>query len=131
MYRIEASLTFLSLTFQRLFYGRGGLVLAVGAMWVVVAAARGAAGEVVVGALVSILLVPVVGLVQVAMLLPLLVAVALLLLAVGAALLLLVVGAALLLLVVGVGAALLLLLVADDRGGSTVSSGHGGREPAV
>ena len=40
----------------------------------VVAAARGAAGEVVVGALVSILLVPVVGLVQVAMLLPLLVA---------------------------------------------------------
>eukprot|EP00731_Ephydatia_muelleri_P012701 Em0007g11a len=32
-----------------LFYGRGGLVLAMGAMWVVVAAARGAAGEVVVG----------------------------------------------------------------------------------
>eukprot|EP00731_Ephydatia_muelleri_P003036 Em0001g3036a len=82
-----------------LFYGRGGLVLAMGAMWVVVAAARGAAGEVVVGALVSILLVPVVGLVQVAMLLPLLVAAALLLLlvAVGAALLLLLVGALLLL----------------------------------
>ncbi|KAL5467085.1 hypothetical protein EMCRGX_G031263 [Ephydatia muelleri] len=87
-----------------LFYGRGGLVLAMGAMWVVVAAARGAAGEVVVGALVSILLVPVVGLVQVAMLLPLLVAAALLLLLVA-------VGAALLLLLVAVGAALLLLLV--------------------
>ncbi|KAL5508799.1 hypothetical protein EMCRGX_G004048 [Ephydatia muelleri] len=34
---------------RALFYGRGGLVLAMGAMWVVVAAARGAAGEVVVG----------------------------------------------------------------------------------
>eukprot|EP00731_Ephydatia_muelleri_P020332 Em0013g59a len=45
---------------ERLFYGRGGLVLAMGAMWVVVAAARGAAGKVVVGALVSILLVPVI-----------------------------------------------------------------------
>eukprot|EP00731_Ephydatia_muelleri_P012852 Em0007g162a len=101
---------------KHLFYGRGGLVLAMGAMWVVVAAARGAAGEVVVGTLASILLVPVVGLVQVAMLLPLLVAAALLLLlvAVGAALLLLLVavGAALLLLLVAVGAALLLLLVA-------------------
>eukprot|EP00731_Ephydatia_muelleri_P013489 Em0007g799a len=48
-----------------LFYGRGGLVLAMGAMRVVVAAARVAAGKVVVGALVPIL-VPVVGLVQVA-----------------------------------------------------------------
>ena len=48
-----------------LFYGRGGLVPAMGAMRVVVAAARVAAGEVVVGALVPIL-VPVVGLVQVA-----------------------------------------------------------------
>ena len=64
----------------------------------VVAADRVAAGEVVVGALVPIL-VPVVGLVQVA---------------VGAVLLLLVVAAALLLVVVG--AALLLLLVADGRG---------------
>ncbi|KAL5481206.1 hypothetical protein EMCRGX_G021319 [Ephydatia muelleri] len=74
----------------------GGLVQAMGAMRVVVAA-----GEVVVGALVPIL-VPVVGLVQVAMLL-------LLVLLAGALLLLLVVvGAALLLLlVVGVGAALL------------------------
>ena len=92
----------------------------------VVAAARVAAGEVVVGALVSIL-VPVVGLVQVAVLLLLLLAAAgamlqllLLLLAVGAALLL-AVGAALLLvallllLVVAVGAALL-LLAADGRG---------------
>eukprot|EP00731_Ephydatia_muelleri_P021114 Em0013g841a len=51
---------------NNLFYGRGSLVLAMGAMWVVVAAARGAAGEVVVGALVSILLMPVVGLVVVA-----------------------------------------------------------------
>ena len=76
----------------------------------VVAAARVAAGEVVVGALVPIM-VPVVGLVQVAVLL---------LLAVGAALLLLLlvaVGAALLLLLlVAVGAALLLLLAADGRG---------------
>ncbi|KAL5500073.1 hypothetical protein EMCRGX_G011573 [Ephydatia muelleri] len=68
------------------------LVPAMGAMWVVVAAARVAAGKVVVGALVPIL-VPVVGLVQIAVLL-------LLLLAVGAALLLLALGAALLLLVV-------------------------------
>ena len=75
----------------------------------VVAAARVAAGEVVVGALVPIL-VPVVGLVQVAavLLLLLLEVGAALLLVVGAALLL-VVGAALLLVV---GAALLLLLVA-------------------
>ena len=43
----------------------GGLVPAMGAMWVVVAAASVAAGEVVVGALVP-LLVPVVGLVQIA-----------------------------------------------------------------
>ncbi|KAL5497153.1 hypothetical protein EMCRGX_G013577 [Ephydatia muelleri] len=64
-----------------LFYGRGGLVLAMGAMRVVVAAARVAAGKVVVGALVPIL-VPVVGLVQVAAVL------LLLLLEVGAALLL-------------------------------------------
>ena len=71
-----------------LFYGRGGLVLAMGAMRVVVAAARVAAGKVVVGALVPIL-VPVVGLVQVAAVL------LLLLLEVGAALLL-AVGAALL-----------------------------------
>eukprot|EP00731_Ephydatia_muelleri_P033291 Em0027g39a len=70
----------------------GSLVPAMGAMWVVVAAARVAAGKVVVGALVPIL-VPVVGLVQIAVLL-------LLLLAVGAALLLLALGAALLLLVV-------------------------------
>ncbi|KAL5486683.1 hypothetical protein EMCRGX_G019194 [Ephydatia muelleri] len=77
----------------------GGLVPAMGAMRVVVAAARVAAGEVVVGALVPIL-VPVGGLVQVAVLLLLLVAV----------------GAALLLLLVGVGAALLLLLAADGRG---------------
>ncbi|KAL5470772.1 hypothetical protein EMCRGX_G028787 [Ephydatia muelleri] len=90
---------------QCLFYGRGGLVLAMGAMWVVVAAARGAAGEVVVGALVSILLVPVVGLVVVAAVL------LLLLVAVGAALLLLLVGAALLLLLVEVGAELLLIVV--------------------
>ena len=55
----------------------------------VVAAARGAAGKVVVGALVPIL-VPMVGLVQVAVLL--------------------------LLLLLLVGAALLLLLVADGRG---------------
>eukprot|EP00731_Ephydatia_muelleri_P018865 Em0011g905a len=76
-----------------------------GAMRVVVAA-----GEVVVGALVPIL-VPVVGLVQVAVGAALL----LLLVVVGAALLLLlvVVGAALLLLLVVVGAALLLLLLAD------------------
>ena len=74
----------------------------------VVAAARVAAGEVVVGALVPIL-VPMVGLVQVAVLL------LLLLVAVGAALLLLLaVGAALLLLVVG--AALLLLPAVDGRG---------------
>ncbi|KAL5518089.1 hypothetical protein EMCRGX_G003769 [Ephydatia muelleri] len=72
-----------------LFYCRGGLVLAMGAMWVVVAAARGAAREVLVGALVSIL-VPVVGLVLVAAVLLLLLLVAageallLLLLAVGA-----------------------------------------------
>ncbi|KAL5505813.1 hypothetical protein EMCRGX_G007320 [Ephydatia muelleri] len=79
-----------------------------GAMRVVVAAARVAAGEVVVGALVPIL-VPMVGLVQVAVLL------LLLLVAVGAALLLLLaVGAALLLLVVG--AALLLLPAVDGRG---------------
>ena len=121
----------------------GGLVQAMGAMRVVVAA-----GEVVVGALVPIL-VPVVGLVQVAMLLLLLllaggggraaVGAALLLLlllvgvgaallvAVGAALLvamgaalLVVVGAALLLLLLlllAVRAALLLLLAADGRGG--------------
>ena len=62
-------------------YGRGGLVLAMGAMRVVVAAARVAAGKVVVRALVPIL-VPVVGLVQVAAVL------LLLLLEVGAALLL-------------------------------------------
>ena len=95
----------------------------------VVAAARVAAGEVVVGALVSIL-VPVVGLVQVAVLLLLLLAAAgamlqllllllavgaALLLAVGAALLLLLLVALLLLLVVAVGAALL-LLAADGRG---------------
>ncbi|KAL5491686.1 hypothetical protein EMCRGX_G017018 [Ephydatia muelleri] len=94
----------------------GSLVQAMRAMRVVVAAARVAAGEVVVGALVPIL-VPVVGLVQVAVLLLLLLAAAgavlqlLLLVAVGAALLLLLVavGAALL---VAVGAALLLLLVA-------------------
>ncbi|KAL5509119.1 hypothetical protein EMCRGX_G004413 [Ephydatia muelleri] len=117
------------------------LVPAMGAMQVVVAAARVAAGEVVVEALVPIL----VGLVQVAVLLLLVVvvraALLLLLLAVGAALLLLlvvvgaallllllvavgaalllllvVVGAALLLLLVAVGAALLLLLAADGRG---------------
>ncbi|KAL5469131.1 hypothetical protein EMCRGX_G030336 [Ephydatia muelleri] len=89
-----------------------------GAMRVVVAAARLGAGEVVVGALVPILVL-VVGLVQVAVLQLLLLlaaagAVLLLLLAVGAALLLLLVavGAALLLLV----AAALLLLVADGRG---------------
>eukprot|EP00731_Ephydatia_muelleri_P036153 Em0206g8a len=104
-----------------LFYGRGGLVLAMGAMWVVVAAARGAAGEVVVGALVSILLVPVVGLVQVAMLLPLLVA---------AALLLLLVGAALLLLLVAVGAALLLLL-GGGGGSSAATTGGGGGSSAA
>ncbi|KAL5515496.1 hypothetical protein EMCRGX_G000670 [Ephydatia muelleri] len=92
-----------------LFYGRGGLVLAMGAMWVVVAAARVAAGEVVVGALVPIL-VPVVGLVQVAAVL------LLLLLEVGAALLL-VVGTALLL--VAVGAALL------GRGSATAAAGGG------
>ena len=69
----------------------GGLVPDMRAMRVVVAAARVAAGEVVVGALVPIL-VPVVGLVQVA------------------------VGAVLQLLLVAVGAALLLLLVADSRG---------------
>ncbi|KAL5516643.1 hypothetical protein EMCRGX_G002030 [Ephydatia muelleri] len=81
--------TLLSLcSYPHLFYGRGGLVLAMGAMRVVVAAARVAAGEVVVGALVPIL-VPVVGLVQVAAVL------LLLLLEVGAALLL-AVGAALL-----------------------------------
>eukprot|EP00731_Ephydatia_muelleri_P019482 Em0012g307a len=68
----------------------GGLVPDMRAMRVVVAAARVAAGEVVVGALVPIL-VPVVGLVQVA------------------------VGAVLQLLLVAVGAALL-LLVADSRG---------------
>eukprot|EP00731_Ephydatia_muelleri_P012263 Em0006g1157a len=90
-----------------LFYGRGGLVLAMGAMRVVVAAARVAAGKVVVGALVPIL-VPVVGLVQVAAVL------LLLLLEVGAALLL----------AVGqrwgqlcsAGAVLQLLLAADSRG---------------
>eukprot|EP00731_Ephydatia_muelleri_P010363 Em0005g949a len=49
----------------------GGLVQATRAMWVVVAAARVAAGEVVVGTLVPIL-VPVLGLVQVAVLLLLL-----------------------------------------------------------
>ena len=70
-----------------LFYGHGGLVLAMGAMWVVVAA---------VGALVSILLVPVVGLVVVAAVLLLLLVAA---------------GAALLLLLLAVGAALLLLLI--------------------
>ena len=79
----------------------------------VVAVARVAAGEVVVGALVPVL-VPVVGLVQVAVLLRLLQAAAgavlqllLLLVAVGAALLLL--------LLVAVGAALL-LLAAEGRG---------------
>eukprot|EP00731_Ephydatia_muelleri_P006697 Em0003g945a len=89
-----------------LFYGRGGLVLAMGAMRVVVAAARVAAGKVVVGALVPIL-VPVVGLVQVAAVL------LLLLLEVGAALLL----------AVGrwgqlcsAGAVLQLLLAADTMG---------------
>ncbi|KAL5457434.1 hypothetical protein EMCRGX_G034693 [Ephydatia muelleri] len=75
-----------------------------GAMWVVVAAARGAAGEVVVGALVSILLVPVVGLVVVAAVLLLLLVVAeaalLLLLLVAAGAVLLLVGAALLLLLI-------------------------------
>eukprot|EP00731_Ephydatia_muelleri_P007959 Em0004g297a len=99
----------------------GYLVQAMRAMRVVVAAARVAAGEVVVGALVPIL-VPVVGLVQVAVLLLLLLAAAgamlqllLLLAAVGAALLLLLAvgGAVLLLLVVG---AALLLLTADGRG---------------
>ena len=87
----------------------------------VVAAARVAAGKVMVGALVPIL-VPVVGLVQVAVLLLLLLAAAgamlqllLLLLAVGAALLLLVAVGAALLLLVAVGAALL-LLAADGRG---------------
>ena len=111
----------------------GGLVPAMRAMRVVVAAARVAAGEVVVGAQVPIL-VPVVGLVQIAVgaLVPILVPVVglmqiavgavlqlLLLVAVGAVLLLLlvVVGAVLLLLLVAVGAALLLqLLVADGRG---------------
>ena len=75
----------------------GGLVPDMRAMRVVVAA-----GEVVVGALVPIL-VPVVGLVQVA---------------VGAVLqlLLVAVAAVLLLLLVAVGAALLLLLAADGRG---------------
>ncbi|KAL5496301.1 hypothetical protein EMCRGX_G012554 [Ephydatia muelleri] len=95
---------------KNLFYGHGGLVLAMGAMWVVVAA---------VGALVSILLVPVVGLVVVAAVLLLLLVAAgaalllLLLVVAGAVLLLLVVvaaGAALLLLL-AVGAALLLLLI--------------------
>ena len=90
----------------------------------VVAAATVATGEVVVEALVP-MLVPVVGLVQVAVLLLLLLAAAgavlqllLLLLAVGAALLLLLlvaVGAAVLLLL-AMGAAVLLLLVADGRG---------------
>ena len=106
----------------------GGLVLAMGALWVVVAAARGAAGEVVVGALVSILLVPVVGLVVVAAVLLLLLVVVgaallLLLVAVGAAklLLLVAVGAALLLLLVVVGAALLLLLVVVGRAAADCS----------
>ncbi|KAL5508829.1 hypothetical protein EMCRGX_G004082 [Ephydatia muelleri] len=102
-----------------LFYGRGGLVLAMGAMRVVAAAARGAAGEVVVGALVS---VPVVGLVLVAAVLLLLL---LLLVEVGAALLLLLVatGAALLLLLLllAVGA-VLLLLAADVNFGHSISS---------
>ncbi|KAL5518172.1 hypothetical protein EMCRGX_G003859 [Ephydatia muelleri] len=95
----------------------GSLVQAMRAMRVVVAVARVAAGEVVVGALVPIL-VPVVGLVQVAVLLLLLLAAAgavlqLLLLLLAAAravlqlLLLVAVGAALLLLMVAVGAALL------------------------
>ncbi|KAL5502602.1 hypothetical protein EMCRGX_G009403 [Ephydatia muelleri] len=88
---------FVSPTF--LFYGRGGLVLAMGAMRVVVAA-----GKVVVGALVPIL-VPVVGLMQVAAVL------LLLLLEVGAALLL-AVGAA-------VGAALL------GRGSAAAAAGGG------
>ncbi|KAL5489102.1 hypothetical protein EMCRGX_G018157 [Ephydatia muelleri] len=94
-------------TALNLFYGRGGVVLAMGAMRVVVAAARVAAGKVVVGALVPIL-VTVVGLVQVAAVL------LLLLLEVGAALLL----------AVGqrwgqlcsAGAVLQLLLAADSRG---------------
>ena len=81
----------------------GGLVPAMRAMQVVVAA-----GEVVVGALVPIL-VPVVGLVQVA---------------VGAVLQLLLVAVAAALLLVAVAAALLLV-------GSTASSSRGGREPAV
>ena len=94
----------------------GGLVPAMRAMRVVVAAARVAAGEVVVGALVPIL-VPVVGLVQVAVgaVLQLL-----LLVAVWAVLLLL-----LLLLVVAVGAVLLLLLVGG--GGSAAATASGGR----
>ncbi|KAL5491994.1 hypothetical protein EMCRGX_G017377 [Ephydatia muelleri] len=106
---MDASMTVVSI-FERLFYSRGGLVLAMGATWVVVAAARGAAGEVVVGALVS---VPVVGLVLVAAVL------LLLLLEVGAALLLLLLmaaGAALLLLLLAVGAVLLLQLAADGKG---------------
>ena len=87
----------------------------------VVAAATVATGEVVVEALVP-MLVPVVGLVQVAVLLlaaaGAVLQLLLLLLAVGAALLLLLlvaVGAAVLLLL-AMGAAVLLLLVADGRG---------------
>ena len=110
----------------------GGLVPAMRAMRVVVAAARVAAGEVVVGALVPIL-VPVVGLVQVAvgavLQLLLLVAVGAVLLLLLLLLLLVAVGAVLLLLLVAVGAALLLLLAVDGRGAA--SSGRGGREPAV
>ena len=71
----------------------GSLVQALRAMRVVVAAARVAAGKVVVGALVPIL-VPVVGLVQVAVLL--------------------------LLLLLAVGAAVLLLLVAVDSRGAAL-----------
>ncbi|KAL5516909.1 hypothetical protein EMCRGX_G002353 [Ephydatia muelleri] len=87
----------------------GSLVQAMGAMRVVVAAARVAAGEVVVGALVLLLLLLAVG----AALLLVAVRAALLLVAVGAALLLVAVGAALLLLLllVAVRAALLLLLL--------------------
>eukprot|EP00731_Ephydatia_muelleri_P018972 Em0011g1012a len=118
------------------------LVQAMRAMRVVVAA-----GEVVVGALVPIL-VPVVGLVQVAVLLLLLLAAAgavlqlllLLLLAVGAALLLLLaMGAALLLLLLTMGAALLLLLAvggssaaaADDGGSSAAAAAAAGGGAAL
>eukprot|EP00731_Ephydatia_muelleri_P035214 Em0105g12a len=103
-----------SLAFNNLFYGRGGLVLAMGAMWVVVAATRRAADEVVVGALVSIL-VPVVGLVVVAA------GLLLLLVAAGAALLLLLlVAVGAVLLVVGAALLLLLIVVKSEQGAESI-----------